>query len=155
VTVDCSLDLCPVCWPLRERNAVTLPTPDAQSPKSLSSYPRPASADHSIPSGTSLPSTPSLSSASTPGSKTDSMRSASRVRASTSADFSHSWDLATGGLKTLTAKRELPLRQMRAQAAPTPAPTAAHSYTFWLVMLVCVVVMLISGGVVLFMALQP
>ena len=149
------IDLCPVCWSLWGKNAVTLPTPDAQSPKSLSSYPRPASANHSIPSGPSLPSTPPLSSAPTSGSETDSVRYASRARASASADFSHSWDLATGGLKTLTAKRELPPRQMRAQTASSPPLASARSYTFLLVIVACVVVMLISGGVVLFMALQP
>jgi hypothetical protein len=134
---------------------VTLPTPDAQLPKSLSSYSRPASADHSISTGISLPSTPPLPSASVLRSETDSAYSASRVRASVAADFSHSWDLATGGLKTLTAKRELPPRQTRAQTTSTPALASARSYTFWLVILACVLVMLISGGVVMFMAIQP
>lgn len=70
------------------------------------------------------------------------------------ADFSHPWDLATGGLKTLTAKRELfPPQQRRGQTLPDPAPT--RSYMFVLVIVACLVVMLISGGVVLFMTLQP
>lgn len=133
---------------------MTLPTPDAQSPKSLSSYPRPAFVNnHSIPAGLSLPSTPPLSSTTPPRSETDSASPAPRARTSVSADFSHSWDLATGGLKTLTAKRELPQRQVRAQAVLSPTPT--RSYMFMLVILACVVVMLISGGVVLFMTLQP
>ena len=71
-------------------------------------------------------------------------------------DFSHSWDLATGGFKTLTAKRELPPpQQRRGQATPLPEPPPARSYMFLLVILACIVVMLISGGVVLFMTLQP
>jgi len=134
---------------------VTLPTPDAQSPKSLSPYPHTPSATHSNPHGFSLPSTPPLSSTSAPFSETDLAHSASRVRTSASADFSQFWDLATGGLKTLTAKRELPPRQTRAQAALQPTPNAAPSYMFLLVILACIVVMLVSGGVVLFMTLQP
>ena len=72
-------------------------------------------------------------------------------------DFTaHSWDLATGGLKALTAKRELPPRLDRRLSGNlqeiTPAP---RSYTFALVLLACIVVMLISGGVVLFMLIQP
>lgn len=133
---------------------MTLPTPDAQSPKSLSPYPRSASKTHSNPHGFSLPSTP-LSSTSAPLSKTDLARPTSGARSSASADFSQFWDLATGGLKTLTAKRELPPRQTRAQATLPPASASAPSYMFLLVILACIVVMLISGGVVLFMTLQP
>ncbi|HEY1353616.1 MAG TPA: hypothetical protein VGF67_28735, partial [Ktedonobacteraceae bacterium] len=70
------------------------------------------------------------------------------------ADFSHPWDLATGGLKTLTAKRELfPPQQRREQVVVEPTPV--RSYMFVLVIVACIVVMLISGGVVLFMTLQP
>ena len=72
-------------------------------------------------------------------------------------DFaSNSWDLATGGLKTLTAKRELPSpverRPSERHAEPTSIP---RSYAFMLIILVCVIIMLISGGVVLFVMLQP
>ena len=73
-------------------------------------------------------------------------------------DFaSRSWDLATGGLKTLTAKRELPsLLERRPTeklfADPTGVP---RSYAFLLIIMVCLVLMLISGGVVLFVMLQP
>ena len=135
---------------------MTLPTPDAQSPKSLPPYPRPAFPNHSIPNSVSLPSTPSVSSNPNPHAEIDgAIYAVPRARASVSADFSHSWDLATGGLKTLTAKRELPPRQMRAQAVPPPAPAPARSYMFLLVIMACIVVMLISGGVVLFMTLQP
>lgn len=66
----------------------------------------------------------------------------------------HSWNLATGGLKTLTAKRELPPRPERRVVEPTDS-AAQRSYTFALVILACVVVMLVSGGIVLFVLLQP
>jgi hypothetical protein len=72
-------------------------------------------------------------------------------------DFAgNSWDLATGGLKTLTAKRELPPRQERRlnDVSASEAP-AQRSYAFALVILVCVVVMLVSGGIVLLVMLQP
>lgn len=130
---------------------MTLPTPDAQSHRSLSPHLHAVSDTHSIPASLSLPSTPPLSAAAFPSSGTD----LSRTPASPSADFSHSWDLATGGLKTLTAKRELPPRQQRRGNAPPPELAPTRSYMFLLVILACVVVMLISGGVVLFMTLQP
>jgi len=72
-------------------------------------------------------------------------------------DFaSHSWDLATGGLKTLTAKRELPsLVERRSTELPMDQQSVPRSYTFLLIILACVVIMLISGGVALFVMLQP
>jgi hypothetical protein len=72
-------------------------------------------------------------------------------------DFAtHSWDLATGGLKTLTAKRELPTRpDRRAKGAAVNEQAVARSYTFALIILICVLLMLIGGGVVLFVMLQP
>src|SRR5689334_21679216 len=101
-----------------------------------------------------MPSTPGLASSSSPLSETDSSHSAAGAQVSAATDFSHSWDLATGGFKTLTAKRELPPpQQRRGQAAPLPEPAPTRSYMFLLVILACVVVMLISGGVVLFMTL--
>jgi hypothetical protein len=74
-----------------------------------------------------------------------------------SVDFAaHAHDLATGGLKTFTAKRELPPRLDRRVGEALPdAATATRSYTFILVILACILVMLISGGIVLFMILQP
>jgi len=67
-----------------------------------------------------------------------------------------SQDLATGGLKTFTAKRELPPRLDRRVSEALPDAVAApRSYTFILIILVCILVMLISGGIVLFMVLQP
>ncbi len=72
-------------------------------------------------------------------------------------DFAtHSWDLATGGLKTLTAKRELPIRPDRRVADVVPDMlTASRSYTFFLVILACVVLMLIGGSIALFVMLHP
>jgi hypothetical protein len=67
-----------------------------------------------------------------------------------------SWDLATGGLKTLTAKRELPLRSDRRSTGMVPDILAtSRSYMFALVILLCVLLMLIGGGIVLFVMLQP
>jgi hypothetical protein len=69
----------------------------------------------------------------------------------------HSWDLATGGLKTLTAKRELPTRpDRRAQdLPPEEGRITSRSDAFLLVILACVLLILIGGGVVLFVMLQP
>jgi hypothetical protein len=91
-----------------------------------------------------------------PLAETDSSSRVAGARISSAADFAHSWDLATGGFKTLTAKRELPPpQQRRGPAAPPPESAPTRSYMFLLVILACIVVMLISGGVVLFMTLQP
>src|SRR6266566_336052 len=79
-------------------------------------------------------------------------------------DFaSHSWNLATGGLKTLTAKHELPsLLERHAIEQQLPKSTyvldsasVPRSYLFLLIILVCLVIMLISGSIVLFVMLQP
>lgn len=132
------------------RNTVTLPPPDMQSQRSLSANPRTVSGTHLIPASFSLPMAPSSPSSSL--TRTDP----TCTQAVSSADFSLSWDLATGGLKTLTAKRELPPRQeRRIPPAPSSESTATRSSMFLLVILACIVVMLISGGVVLFMTLQP
>ena len=71
-------------------------------------------------------------------------------------DFaSRSWNLATGGLKTLTAKREFPTLLERRPIEKLPDTTSVpRSYMFMLVILVCLVLMLISGGIVLFVMLQ-
>jgi hypothetical protein len=69
-------------------------------------------------------------------------------------DFAtHSWDLATGGLKTLTAKREFPLRPDR-RSADTLPDEISRSYLFALIVLICLVLTLIGGGIVLFFMLQ-
>jgi hypothetical protein len=72
-------------------------------------------------------------------------------------DFaSHSWDLATGGLKTLTAKRELPsVLERRPTETLSDTTSVPHSYTLLLIVLACVVLMLVSAGIVLFVMLQP
>lgn len=72
-------------------------------------------------------------------------------------DFAtHSWDLATGGLKTLTAKRELPIRPERRISGVVPDILAtSRSYMFALVIIVCVLLMLVGGGIVLLVMLQP
>lgn len=138
---------------------MTLPTPDAQSPKPLSSQARPAFAAHSMPPGFSSPAAPVMASTPAPSfslAETDSSSMAAGARVSATTDFSHPWDLATGGFKTLTAKRELPPpQQRRGPASPLPESAPPRSYMFLLVIVACIVVMLISGGVVLFMTLQP
>jgi len=144
--------LCLACRSLWERNAVTLPKSDAQSLMSLSSQARPAFAAHSIPAGFSSPAAPVMPptpASALPLAETDSS-------SSVAPDFSHSWDLATGGFKTLTAKRTLPPpQQRRGPITPTPETAPSHASMFLLVLLACIVVMLVSAGVVLFMTLQP
>ena len=82
---------------------------------------------------------------------------ASTIARERATDFAtYSWDLATGGLKTLTAKRELPPRlERRSTNQLSDAPFTPRSYMFPLVILACIVIMLISGGIVLFMMVQP
>lgn len=74
-------------------------------------------------------------------------------------DFAtHSWDLKTGGLKTLTAKREFPTRLDRRSSElqqEVRASSSSGNYTFAMIVLVCVIFMLIGGGVILFVMLQP
>ena len=74
-------------------------------------------------------------------------------------DFAtHSWDLKTGGLKTLTAKRELPTRLDRRSAEAfqkSHVSSSTRNYMFAMIVLVCVIFMLIGGGVILFVILQP
>lgn len=138
---------------------MTLPTPDAQSSKPLSSQARPAFAAHSILTGFPTPAAPAMTSTPAPSlplAETDSSSLVAGSRVSAATDFSHPWDLATGGFKTLTAKRTLPPpQQRRGPISPLPESVPTRSYMFLLVILACVVVMLISGGVVLFMTLQP
>jgi len=138
---------------------VTLPTPDAQSPRFLSQQTHSTHSIHSIPTNHSIPATPVSSSLTSTSlnplaSETETSSTIARKRAT---DFAtHSWDLATGGLKTLTAKRELPPRlERRATKQLSDAPITPRSYMFPLVILACIVIMLISGGIVLFMMLQP
>lgn len=137
-------------WPLVPwwRKTVTFPTPDAQSPGLLSQQ------THSIAPNHSMPVTPPSAPLMPSGSETGPSATISQERATNFA--THSWDLATGGLKTLTAKRELPPRLERRASGQSPdTPAAARSYMFLLVILACIVVMLISGGIVLSIMLQP
>src|SRR5437868_12815788 len=103
-----------------------------------------------------LPSTPPTQSARPSNPATESQNMNTREGDINFAD--HSWNLATGGLKTLTAKRELPPgleRRTNATEKRLETEVATRSYTFALVVVACIVVMLISGGIVLFMMLQP
>lgn len=109
-----------------------------------------------MPQPLPLPATPWMPVASPPTSTTESPDMNAREGDINFAG--HSWNLATGGLKTLTAKRELPPgRERRTNATEKWLETevAVRSYTFALVVVACIVVMLISGGIVLFMMLQP
>jgi hypothetical protein len=139
---------------------VTMPTPDAQSARFLSQQPRPTQPDHSMPPvkphPLHLPSTPPTRIAPPFAHATESLNMNTRERVIDFAD--HSWNLATGGLKTLTAKRELPPgleRRTTATEKRSESEVAARSYTFALIVLACILVMLISGGIVLLMMLQP
>ena len=140
---------------------MTLPTPDAQSPGFLPQSPHSTPPIHSNPYNHSMPNTPPQtvfpSGPLTPTSSMSGAELPDKIAHERAVDFaSHSQDLATGGLKTFTAKRELPPRlERRVSEALSDAVAAPRSYTFILVILVCILVMLISGGIVMFMILQP
>lgn len=123
---------------------MSLPTPESQSSGFLPQQP------HVLPSTHSMPTPPLVQS---PSNATAGFSN----KADRASDFAaNSWDLATGGLKTLTAKRELPPRLGRRPTDELPDTAAPpRNYMFSLVILVCIVVMLISGGIVLFMLMQP
>jgi len=131
---------------------VTLPTSDAQSSRfPLNHQPEP------VPTHSMAPALP-LSTPQTPPPFTSNARLSNDMDYDRTIDFAtHSWDLATGGLKTLTAKRELPsLLERRPTEKLFTDPTGVpRSYAFLLIIMVCLVLMLISGGVVLFVMLQP
>ncbi|WP_201360715.1 hypothetical protein [Dictyobacter formicarum] len=132
---------------------MTLPSPDARSRRTVPRRPQMISPTYSMPEN-SLASSPAMSSNSPSMSASASSRQADHEHA---LDFAtHSWDLATGGLKTLTAKRELPIRPERRNASVVPDILAtSRSYMFALVIMGCVLLMLIGGGIVLFVMLQP
>jgi hypothetical protein len=135
---------------------VTLPKSDAQSSRfPLYQQPNPVPA----PPHSMTPALPhSAPHPKTPLPFTSNARLSNDMDDDRSIDFAtHSWDLATGGLKTLTAKRELPsLLERRPTEKLSPDTTGIpRNYTFLLIVLVCLVLMLISGGVVLFVMLQP
>jgi len=134
---------------------VTLPTPNAQSPRFLLDHPHSTPIAHSMPA----PITPAFASSSMqPSSSSMSNTGLSgKIVRDRADDFAfHPRDLATGGLKALTAKREVPPRLDRRPSGNLPEiATVPRNYTFTLVILACIIVMLISGGVVLFMIVQP
>ncbi len=138
---------------------MTLPTPDAQSPRFLSQQTDSTHSIYSIPTTRLNPESPvpsSLPSTSLRPLASESESSSTIARKRATEFATHSWDLATGGLKTLTAKRELPPRlERRTTKQLSDAPATPRSYMFPLVILACIVIMLISGGVVLLMMLQP
>ena len=56
----------------------------------------------------------------------------------------------------MTAKRQLPPRLERRASEKAPDATETQrNFTFALVILACVIVMLVSGGIVLFVLMQP
>lgn len=107
----------------------------------------------SIPPSFTLPMTP-LSSSPTAASAREPFDQSHHEHA---LDFAtHSWDLATGGLKTLTAKRELPPRlERRNTGIMVDTTVETRSYAFAMAILVCIILMLIGGGVILFVMMQP
>ncbi len=138
---------------------MSLPTPDAdaQSPRF---QPRPPYAIPPIPSRPSTPLPASVPPA-TPDSlpspfPAPAMESSEELEHDRVIDFAfHSWDLATGGLKTLTAKRELPsLIDQHPSGMPAEAQSLPRTYIFLLIIVVCLLLMLVSGGIVLFIILQ-
>ena len=131
---------------------MTLPTSDAQSSSFLPRRPQPP---QSVPPTHSI--TPSPAPRTTPPPSMSNAGFSDEIGQDRSFDFaSYSWNLATGGLKTLTAKRELPtLLERSPTQKPPDATSIPRSYMFMLVILVCLVLMLISGGIVLFLMLQP
>lgn len=138
---------------------MTLPTPDAQSARSF-----PHASQHTTFSAHSIsdaPTTPALPPQAafpeTPSFPNFKNASSPKTDHEHAIDFAtSSWDLATGGLKTLTAKRELPLRPDRRSTGVVPDILAtSRSYMFVLVILLCVLLMLIGGGIILFVMLQP
>jgi hypothetical protein len=136
---------------------VTLPTPDAQSASSFSHRSQYIfSPAHSIPDSHS-PVTSSQAASSPAFPPFVAVSKSADSDHEHALDFAtHSWDLATGGMKVLTAKRELLLRPERRSPGVIPDIVAtSRSYLFALVILACVVLMLIGGGIVLLVMLQP
>ncbi|MBV9258562.1 MAG: hypothetical protein JO215_11130 [Ktedonobacteraceae bacterium] len=129
---------------------MTPPTPDARSSRLLPRRPNAAPPSHSMPANTSYIPAPPPSPSFPPSSVGVPNKSAHEH----AIDFAtHSWDLATGGLKTLTAKREFPARPDRRSADTLPSEMS-RSYLFALIILICVVLTLIGAGIVLFFMLQ-
>jgi hypothetical protein len=132
-----------------ERNFV----PSAPSKSSIPRRPQMVSPTHSISENPDFPHSPQIVA---PSPVRSIYGNAEQTDHEHAIDFAtHSWDLATGGLKTLTAKRELPIRPDRRPQGVVPDMLAAsRSYMFVLVILACLALMLIGGGIVLFVMLQ-
>jgi hypothetical protein len=139
---------------------VTLPRSDAPSARALlrRTHFQPLNNDpppYSLPASPAhLPLTPQVT---LPAALHSAERPVEEGVQERALDFaSHSWDLATGGLKTLTAKRELPaLPERRSLDNLQESAGVARNYLFVLITVVCVLTMLASGGIVLFLMLQP
>jgi hypothetical protein len=133
---------------------VTLPTSDGQSSSFLPRRPQPP---QSVPPTHSITPLPSPAPRTSPPPFMSNAGFSDEIGQDRSFDFaSYSWNLATGGLKTLTAKRELPtLLERGPTQKPADTTSLPRSYLFMLVILICLVLMLISGGIVLFVMLQP
>ncbi|MBO0777423.1 MAG: hypothetical protein J2P37_01235 [Ktedonobacteraceae bacterium] len=130
-----------------------MPTSEAQPSRFLPRRPQATPPSHSmsavpvVPPPTTFPVTPLPSAAGTPSQKA--------LHHEQALDFAtRSWDLATGGLKTLTAKRELPTRADRRVPDIPQNLSSSRSYMFAMVILACVVLMLIGSAIVLFVMLQ-
>jgi hypothetical protein len=160
---------------------VSLPTSDAQSSGFLPQRPRhpqaaphstaaavpghaayPASVPHSPHAPVDTPRIPSSPFTGTPfpppSSSWPAVEHADQIVHERAIDFaSSSWDLATGGLKTLTAKRQLPPLPDRRLSEKLPEPAdSQRNYAFLLVVLACIVLMLFSAGIVLWIIIfQP
>src|SRR5260370_7417869 len=114
---------------------MTLPTPDGQSPRFLSHQSHSNAPIHSMPITPPYAFPPA--SPTPPTAETERSGMIARERA---INFTtHSWDLATGGLKTLTAKRELPTRLDRRATDQLPVkPPTPPTYLFPPVILTCI-----------------
>jgi hypothetical protein len=140
---------------------VTLPRSDAHSARTLLRRPRfqPLDANPTTPPTYSMaapahiPCVPQT----TPPVPSPAAGASPELVQERAFDFaSHSWDLATDGLKTLTAKREVPvLPERRSLDNLQEAEGAGRSSMFVLIIAVCVLLMLISGGIILAVMLQP
>ncbi len=139
---------------------MTLPRSDAQPSRTLLRRPRfrPLDTDsnpptYSIPAPVQTPFVPQP----TPAVPLAAASASQEFVQERAIDFaSHSWDLASGGLKTLTAKREVPiLPERRSNDALQGNASAPRNYMFLLIIAVCVLLMLMSGGVILVVMLQP
>lgn len=137
---------------------MSLPTPGDQSARTQSQRPHSTPATHTQPVSPSAPlSAPRHSTPVTQTPLPPTTGGAHKiVQKGVTGTTAHSWDWAPGGLKTFTAKRELPPRLVQRPVEQQPnVATVPRSYTFALVILACIVVMLVSGGVVFFLMLQP